>query len=168
DAHRALKATDRVASGLPPFGCVPVPHPSGNPGTHEKDPDVEAVLHDTPRKLLDGWTLTKITRCLPEHRAVNARDRRRARKGEKPKGAPWQTWVVRAWLQSPATQGYKVIGGVQRGKPALDSEGNQIRVAPPTFDDDTWEQIQEKLKERSTSGKKRVNSVNPLLGVGVC
>ena len=168
DAHRALKATDRLASGIPPFGFVPVPHPSGNGVTYEKDPDMQAVLHDMASKLLEGWSLTKITRYLSENGVLNARDRGRIRKGEKPKGAPWQTWLVRACLQSPATQGYKVIGGVQRGKPALDSEGNQIRVSPPTFDDDTWEQIQEKLKERSTSGKKRVNSVNPLLGVGVC
>src|SRR5690606_38939810 len=46
DAHRALKATDRLASGIPPFGFVPVPHPSGNGVTYEKDPDMQAVLHD--------------------------------------------------------------------------------------------------------------------------
>src|SRR5690606_15417246 len=90
DAHRALQATDRLASGIPPFGFVPVPHPSGNGVTYEKDPDMQAVLHDMASKLLEGWSLTKITRYLSENGVLNARDRGRIRKGEKPKGAPWQ------------------------------------------------------------------------------
>src|SRR5690606_5747695 len=168
DMHDSLKATDRLASGIPPFGFVPVPHPSGKGVTYQRDPEMRQVLHDMAGKLLEGWSLTGIARWLTKEGVLNARDRARIRKGQEPKHSAWETWLVKSCLESPATQGWKLTGGVQKGTPVLDDQGNRIRVADPTFDDATWEQIQEKLKERSDSGKRRTLSPNPLLGIGVC
>lgn len=168
DAHKALRQTDRLASGVPPFGFAPVPHPSGRGVTWVKDSDMQRVLHDMAGWLLDGWSLSRIAQKLRDDGVLTAKDRGRVRSGKAPKRDAWQTWLVKAYLTSPATQGYKMIGSAVKGSPALDKDGNMIRVTDPTFDDSTWEQIQEKIAERAASGKRRVHSSNPMLGVGVC
>lgn len=168
DAHRALQKTDRLPSGVPPFGFVSVPHPDGRGFTYAKDPDMQSVIHDLASKLLDGWSLTALAHYLTENRILNNRDRSRIRNKKEPQYAAWQVKQVKSILSSPATQGIKMSGSAYSGKPILTSEGELIRVAPPTFDDETWELIQQKIGERSESGRRRVHSSNPMVGVGVC
>lgn len=168
DAHRALRTTDRLPSGVPPFGFVPVPHPSGRGIGYAPDPDMQEQLRRMASWFLSGWSYSRISVRLTEDGVLMAKDRSRARTGKEPLRSPWSDRAVKACLTSPATQGWKMHGGNSEGRPVLDESGAMVRVAPPTFDDETWELIQARAAERLMSGNRRTHSPNPLLGIGRC
>lgn len=172
DAHAKLKTMNRWASGVPPLGFKAVPHPSGKGVGLDTDPDGKALLHEMASRLLSGWSYTRIAAWLNETGALTAMDRARVAKGEEPHKAPWNIGNVRRILTSPATQGFKVTRNKSKtydvGTVVLDKNGEAIRMAPPTFDDETWEQIQQANKQRSANGKRRTHSPNPMLGIGFC
>lgn len=143
DSHRVLRKTTRWASGAPPFGYRIVDHPSGKGKGLEQDPKAQKTLHDMADWLISGESFTEIASRL---------------------GKPWTTTNVIEALTSLRTQGYKVRA---RSKPVLDDNGELIRMAPPTFDEDTWAQIQDAAAKRRIT-RTRTNSVNPMLGVGFC
>lgn len=142
DSHRMLRRTTRWASGGPPFGYRTVPHPSGKGKGLEQDPDKQETLHSMADWLLAGESFTGIAIKL---------------------GGNWTTQQAIQALTSLRTQGYKVSKGV----PVLDDEGDLISLAPPSFDDSTWAQIQTVAQERKLT-RSRTRSPNPMLGVGVC
>lgn len=170
DAHAKLRQTDRWASGVPPLGYLPVPHPSGKGVGLAIDSEAKELLHAMAQKLVNGWSFTRIAQWCNDNGALTAMDRARVRSGQEPARAPWTVNNVIRVLTSPATQGFKVHarGTGKRVDPVLDSQGNLIRMAEPLFDDETWELMQEAAAERQQSGKRRVHSANPMLGVGRC
>lgn len=157
DAHRALRQTDRWAAGKPPFGFRVVDHPSGKGKALAQDPEQKKILHEAAEKLLSGWSFTAITVWMSERT-----------------GREWNTTNVINCLTNLKTQGIKMRtvrdpdGKNRRSEPVLDAEGNWIELAPPIFDWDTWEQIQQAAAARRAAGRRRSRTKNPMLGVGQC
>ena len=157
-AHGELKTRDRWASGVPPLGYQTVPHPSGSGKTLAPDPEGRAILHDMASRLLAGDSFTAIAHHL---NVTGARTNMARASG---RDAKWTVDNVIRALTTVRTQGIKMSGD----QPVLDSEGEFIRLAEPTFDDATWTRIQAVAAERSANGKRRAVSDNPILGVGYC
>jgi hypothetical protein len=116
------------------------------------------------KKLLAGWSFVRIAEWLNDTGALTQRDRARIAKGEEPKPRPWVVSVVIEALTSPRTQGIKAHKGVV----VLDGDGEPVRLAPATFDPDTWQQIQHAVAIRRMSQRTPTGSLNPMLGVGIC
>lgn len=158
DSHRELKTRDRWASGVPPLGFQTVDHPSGKGKTLATDPEGKAILHDMANRLLAGESYTSIANHL---NVTGARTNMSRASGRE---ARWTVDNVIRALTTLRTQGIKMSGD----QPVLDADGEYIRMAEPTFDDDMWTQIQSKAAERAVNGKRRAVSDNPILGVGFC
>jgi site-specific DNA recombinase len=149
DGHRVLRQTSRWASGTPPYGFLVVDHPSGKGKGLTTDPEAKAVLHQMAAKLLDGWSFIRITAWANEHH---------------PRKRPWNVSSVIDALTSPRTQGLKL----HKGSTVLDGDGEPIRLGPPTFDPDTWRQIQDAAGLRQLNQRTPTQSTNTMLGVGFC
>jgi site-specific DNA recombinase len=159
DGHRVLRQTDRWASGVPPLGFKVVDHPSGKGKGLATDTDGRELLHAMAGKLLDGWSFIRVAAWLNESGARTNKDRAR--------GVPTSSWTVTTVidaLTSPRTQGLKL----HRRETVLDGDGQPIVMAPPTFDPDHWQQIQDAAALRKQNQRSPTGSVNPMLGVGVC
>jgi DNA invertase Pin-like site-specific DNA recombinase len=163
DRETGLRQTTRWPSGMPPLGFKVVDHPSGKGKGLGRDPEGYELLHEMARKLLDGWSFVRIADWLNQTGAQSNRSRARAAKG-KESSAKWTTANVILALTSPRTQGLKM----HRGVTVLDGDGEPIRLAPATFDDDTWKQIQTVAALRRQNQRTPTRNVNPLLGVGYC
>ncbi|MBX7435532.1 recombinase family protein [Mycobacterium sp. Y57] len=187
DSHRALRQMDRWASGVPPLGFKVVPHPSGKGKGLTTDEVGKALLRSMSRRLLDGWSFIRIAawlneayadpRCGRKHvegcecrdgAALTNMDRARVAKGKPAKARPWTVNVVIDGLTSPRTQGLKMTGRGKAATVVLDAEGEPIRLGPPTFDADTWTQIQQAAQLRKIGQRTPSKTVNPVLGVAVC
>jgi site-specific DNA recombinase len=164
DGHRVLRQTDRWASGVPPLGFKVVDHPSGKGKGLETDPEGKELLYGMATRLLDGWSFIRIAAWLNESGALTNMDRARVAKGEEPKRRPWTVSTVIDALTSPRTQGIKM----HLKTTVLDGDGEPIRLAPPTFDADTWKQIQDAAALRQLNQRTPTKSTNPMLGVGEC
>jgi DNA invertase Pin-like site-specific DNA recombinase len=149
DGHRVLRQTDRWASGTPPYGFRIVDHPSGKGRALATDSEAKEVLHEMARKLLDGWSFIRITEWVNEN---HPRDRN------------WYVSSVIETLTSPRTQGLKM----HNRQVLLDGSGEPIRLAPPTFDPDTWRRVQDAAQKRQLNQRTPTGSTNPMLGVGTC
>jgi site-specific DNA recombinase len=57
---------------------------------------------------------------------------------------------------------------MSKGQVVLDHRGQPIQLAPPTFDADTWTQIQEAAAKRRLNQRTPTTATNPLLGIGFC
>lgn len=164
DGHRVLRQTDRWASGVPPLGFKVVDHPSGKGKGLATDAEGKDLLYGMAGKLLEGWSFVRIAAWLNESGALTNMDRARVSKGQEPQGKPRTVSTVIDALTSPRTQGLKL----HKGQTVLDGDGEPIRLAPPTFDPDTWRQIQDAAKLRQLSQRTPTASVNPMLGIGIC
>jgi site-specific DNA recombinase len=167
-----LRDTDRWGYGLAPFGFKIVEHPSGRGKALGHDPEAQRVLHDIADRLLAGGSLTGIAADFNKSGVLSPRDWYRATSGKAIKGTRWTVDNIKLILSNPTTQGIKTAGTgrVKRtvGRPVLDSEGEHVRVGPPSFDPETWQRIQSELAQRSQNPRQRRHSVNPLLGVAKC
>lgn len=187
DAHRAIRQMDRWASGVPPLGFKVVDHPSGKGKGLDTDETGKALLHSMARRLLDGWSFIRIAawlnepyadpRCDRKHlqdcecrdgSALTNMDRARIARGQQPKARPWSVNSVIDGLTSPRTQGLKMTGRGKAAMTVLDGEGEPIRLGPPTFDADTWKQLQEAATLRKIGQRTPSKTANPVLGVAVC
>ncbi|UZG56247.1 recombinase family protein [Rhodococcus opacus] len=164
DGHRVLRQTDRWASGIPPLGYRVVDHPSGKGKGLETDPEGKDLLYQMAGHLLSGWSFTRIAEWLNHTKARTNMDRAKIANGKSPKARPWTTDTVIGALTSPKTQGVKM----HKGEPVLTGDGAMIQLAPPTFDIDTWTQIQAAAQERRLAGRRRSHTSNPMLGIGYC
>jgi site-specific DNA recombinase len=164
DGHRVLRQTDRWASGVPPLGFKVVDHPSGKGKGLDTDQKGKKLLDGMATRLLDGWSFVRIAAWLNETGALTNMDRARVSKCEEPKRRPWTVSTVTEALTSPRTQGLKM----HKRTTVLDGNGEPIRMAPPTFDDDTWKQIQDAAALRQLNQRTPTQSTNPMLGVGEC
>jgi DNA invertase Pin-like site-specific DNA recombinase len=172
DAQSKLRTMDRWITGIPTLGFKTVPHPSGSGFGLAHDPEGQQLLHEMAGKLIDGWSLTSVAQWCNETGQLSSRDLARKAKDREAQGGPWMAGSVRRIFSNPATQGWKTEHDPKKQyrprKLILDAEGQPIRMAPPSFDDATWEQIQAAVAARTASGKRRTHSPNPMLGVGVC
>jgi site-specific DNA recombinase len=168
DSHRVLRGMDRWASGTPPLGFRVVDHPNGKGKGLATDAEGKKLLQKMAKHLLDGWSFTRITTWLNDSGALTNMDRARVGKGLAPKHKPWTVSVVIDALTSPRTQGLKMTGKGKDYKTVLDAQGEPIRMAPPTFDNDTWKQIQEAVQLRQINRRSPSLTKNPMLGVGFC
>ncbi len=187
DSHRALRQMDRWASGVPPLGFKVIDHRSGKGKGLDTDETGKALLHSMSRRLLDGWSFIRIAawlneayadpRCGRKHlegcecrdgAALTNMDRARVAAGKPAKARPWTVNVVIDGLTSPRTQGLKMTGRGKQARTVLDSEGEPIRLGPPTFDADTWTQIQKAAQLRKLGQRTPSKTANPVLGVAVC
>lgn len=164
DGHRVLRTTDRWASGVPPLGYRVVDHPSGKGKGLDIDPEGNQLLRHMAAMLLDGKSFIQITNWLNETGALTNMERSRIAKGKPPKGKPWTVGTIIEALTSPHTQGFKM----HKDEVVLDHQGQPIRLAEPTFDSDTWKQIQEAATKRRINRRTPATTTNPLLGVGYC
>jgi DNA invertase Pin-like site-specific DNA recombinase len=164
DSHRKLRQMDRWASGVPPLGFRVVEHPSGKGKGLDTDPEGKELLHAMAEKLLAGWSFVRIAAWLDETGALTNRDRALIANGKEPRRKPWTVSTVADALTSPRTQGLKTY----KGEAVLDGDGETIQMAPPTFDPDTWKQIQEAAQRRRLGRRTPTGSANPMLGIGVC
>lgn len=164
DGHRIIRSTDRWASGVPPLGFKIVDHPSGKGRGLATDSEGRDLLYQMAGKLLDGWSFSRIAEWLNDTGARTNRDRALIDKGQMPRSKPWTTQTVQNILSSPRTQGLRMHNKVTM----LDAAGQPIRMAPPTFDDNTWKQIQDAIALRKTNPRSPTVVKNPMLGVGVC
>ena len=158
DSHRKIRPTTRWAAGVPPLGFRVVDHPSGKGKGLDTDPDGHKLLHAMADKLLDGWSFVRITAWLNQTGAQTNKARARG------KASTWTMATVIDALTSPRTQGLKL----HKGETVLDAAGEPIRLAPATFDDDTWKQIQNAAALRKQNQRTPTESTNPILGVGFC
>lgn len=187
DGHRVLRQTDRWASGVPPLGFKVVDHPSGKGKGLDTDETGKALLQSMARRLLDGWSFIRIAawlnepyadpRCGTKHvqgcecregAALTNMDRARVGSGKAPKARPWTVNTVIDGLTSPRTQGLKMTGRGKRAMVVLDAVGEPVRLGPPTFDADTWKQMQEAAQLRRIGRRTPTKTANPVLGVAVC
>ncbi|AFR50016.1 recombinase family protein [Gordonia sp. KTR9] len=187
DSHRALRQMDRWASGVPPLGFKVIDHPSGKGRGLDTDETGKALLRSMASRLLDGWSFIRIAawlnapyadpRCDPDHipscecrdsAALTNMDRTRIAKGKPAKSRPWTVNTVIDGLTSPRTQGFKMTGRGKQAMVVLDAEGEPIRLAPPTFDADTWKQVQDAAQLRRNNRRTPSGSTNPMLGIGYC
>ncbi|GAB2683970.1 recombinase family protein [Nocardia thraciensis] len=175
DAHSVLRYTDRWASGVAPLGFKTVDHPSGKGKALETDTEGKAILHKMAGKLLEGWSFSAIAIWLNESGICTSAQRERVRKhaelkveGKKVRGnaeMPWTVFTVKGALTGMNTQGYKVKTD---GTPQLMPDGSLVRVGPPTFDDDTWSQIQAAAALRSREPRSKTKTKNKYLGIAYC
>lgn len=168
DSHRAIRQMDRWACGVPPLGFRTVDHPSGKGKGLDTDPVGKELLLKMAEKLLGGESFIGIAAWLNETDALTNMDRARIARGKEPRRRPWTVNVVIDALTSERTQGLKMTGSGKQAKTVLDGNGDPIRLAPPTFDPDTWKQIQEAAQLRRLHQRTPVKARNPMLGVGVC
>lgn len=168
DSHRVLRGTDRWASGVPPLGFKVVDHPSGRGKGLARDIEGYELLQEMAEKLLAGWSFIRIAAWLNEIGAVTNMDRARIAGGKEPKARPWTVNTIIDALTSPRTQGLKMTGKGRNAAVVLDGDGEPIRLAEPTFDQDTWKQVQEAAQKRQMNQRTPTRSVNPMLGVGFC
>jgi DNA invertase Pin-like site-specific DNA recombinase len=168
DSHRALRGMDRWASGVPPLGFKVVDHPSGKGKILDTDATGRELLHAMASRLLDGWSFIRIAAWLNESGALTNMDRARVASGKPPKARPWSVNVVIDALTSPRTQGLKMTGRGKHTMTVLDAQGEPIRLGPPTFDADTWTQLQAAAQLRKMGQRTPSKTSNPVLGVGVC
>ncbi|WP_435592024.1 recombinase family protein [Nocardia sp. bgisy118] len=183
DGHRIIRQTDRWAYGIPRFGFKTAPHPSGKGRCIVQDPAAQQVLHDQIKpRLFAGDSLTSIishlNKCPHELRneecpgpcqgsaVLTSLERSRVESGKpRLRREPWTHSALLGILTSHGTQGIKVASD---GNPVLTADGSMIQMADPSFTDDEWDRIQTEVVKRRQSGKRRVNSDNPILGVGFC
>jgi site-specific DNA recombinase len=168
DSHRKLRQMDRWASGVPPLGFRVVDHPSGKGKGLDTDPEGRQLLQQMAGKLLDGWSFIRIASWCNESGHLTNMDRSRVAKGLAAKARPWTVNTVIDALTSPRTQGLKMTGRGKHARVVLDGDGEPIRLGPPTFDADTWQQIQDAAQLRKLNQRTPTGSANPMLGVGVC
>ncbi|OBJ41315.1 integrase [Mycolicibacterium mucogenicum] len=168
DAHRVLRGMTRWPGGTAPLGYRVVDHPSGKGKGLEPDPEGKARLYEMAGLLLDGWSFTRIADYMNEKGYLTNKDRALVEQGKQPKGRGWSVTTVVGFLTSARTQGLKVTGSDYGGKMVLDDQGQPIRLAPPTFDDATWDQIQQAVALRKLNTRSRTWTQNPMLGVGYC
>ena len=168
DSHRVLKGMDRWASGVPPLGFKTVPHPSGKGRGLDTDPEGKELLQGMATRLMDGWSFIRIAAWLNESGALTNMDKARMAKGKEPYHNLWNVGTVIESLTSPRTQGLKMTKQGKRFTTVLDAQGEPIRMAPPTFDQDTWKQIQEAATKRRQNRRTPTGSKNQMLGVGFC
>lgn len=168
DSHRELRQMDRWASGVPPLGFKVANHPSGKGKGLATDDKGKDLLVGMAAKLLDGWSFIRIAAWLNETGALTNMDRARVAKGKEPKARPWTVSTVIDALTSPRTQGLKMTGRGKHAVTVLDAEGEPVRLAPATFDADTWKQLQEAAELRKIGQRTPTASINPMLGVGFC
>lgn len=159
---------DRWASGVPPLGFQVVDHSSGKGKGLATDPEGKKLLQQMAEKLLDGWSFIRIAAWCNETGVLTNMERARVAAGKPAKARPWTVNVVVDALTSPRTQGLKMTGRGKHAMTVLDSEGEPIRLAPPTFDADTWKRIQEAAQLRKIGQRTPSKTSNPVLGVGFC
>ena len=117
----------------------------------------------------DGAALTNMDRArVDSGKPLPASRRKEGKDGKRPERKPWSVSVVIDALTSPRTQGFKMTGRGKQAVTVLDSEGEPIRLAPPTFDADTWKQVQEAAALRKIGQRTPSKTSNPVLGVAVC
>lgn len=177
DRLDVLRMTNRVSHGVAPLGYQTVPHPSGKGKALARDPEGYKLLHEIKTKLVDeGQSLTAVVRWL------NAEGKQshfsRSRGGDK----KWSVSTLKRTLTSQRIQGYRVAAVFEPAptpanpdhkkrtgeKLVLDTQGQPIRMAEPTFSDEDWDKLQAALGNRTASGKARQVSPNPLSGVVYC
>jgi site-specific DNA recombinase len=163
DRLSVLRQTDRWSHGMPPLGFKVVDHPSGKGKGLDTDQEGKELLHQMAAKLLGGWSFRRIADWLNETGAQSNRSRARAAKG-KDSQAKWTVPNVQAALTLPRTQGLKM----HKGTTVLDAKGEPIRLAPATFDHDTWTQIQAVAELRKLNRRTPTKNANPMLGIGFC
>ena len=168
DSHRALRQMDRWASGVPPLGFKVVDHPSGKGKGLATESAGKDLLHEMASRLLDGWSFIRIAAWCNENGHLTNMDRARLAKGQPAKARPWTVNTVIDALTSPRTQGLKMTGRGNQARVVLDAEGEPIRLGPPTFDADTWKQVQEAAQLRKLRQRTPSKTTNPVLGVAVC
>ncbi|MGQ4596464.1 recombinase family protein [Nocardia sp. R6R-6] len=183
DGHRIIRQTDRWAYGIPRFGFKTAPHPSGKGRCIVQDPAAQHVLHEQIKpRVFAGDSLTSIVahlnKCPHELRneecpgpcqgsaVPTSLERSRVESGKpRLRREPWTHSALLGILTSHGTQGIKVASD---GYPVLTADGSMIQMVDPSFTAEEWERIQAEVAKRRLSGKKRVNSENPILGVGFC
>lgn len=179
DGHRVLRQTSRWASGVPPLGFRVADHPSGKGKGLATDTEGKDLLYGMAERLLAGWSFIRIAAWLNDSGAqtnmnramiavgkepLSKRDRERIANGQEPRRRPWTVSTVIEALTSPRTQGLKM----HKGETVLDGDGEPIAMGEPTFDPDTWQQIQQAAQLRQINQRTPTDSANPMLGVGFC
>lgn len=181
DAHRQLRFTERWPGGPAPTGFRTVPHPDGRGKILETDPEGKAVLEMMAEKLVEeGWSFLRIADWCNENGYPSSRSKAN---GSKPN---WGASTVKHVLTNLATQGLKTSApgktegcidcestkhGCRRHRervPILDASGKPVRLAPPTFSEARWEQIQAAVAERQRNTGKKTGSSNEVRDVGYC
>lgn len=173
DGQAVIKRTNRFKGGTPPEGYKTAPNPDGEGRVLVPDPTRQKMLWDVKERLLgeaesapaEGDSLAGITIWL-NGQGVETRKDYLLPKGKK-KGTQWNVIQVVRMLTSEATQGMKLTGK-NHDTYALDDNGDPIRMAESTFDDQTWKKIQIAVEKRRNGKANRVNQVNPLLNVTYC
>lgn len=147
-----LRDTDRWGYGMPPYGFLSAPHPSGKGKTLVHDIEAQKVIREAAKRFLAGKSLTRIAREFNDEGVLTNR------------GGRWVTSTVRRVLSHPGMQGLKTY----KGKVVLDANGEPVRVGPASFDTETWDRLQHELAQRGMEPRQRRHSTNPLLGVVKC
>ncbi|WED94034.1 recombinase family protein [Mycobacteroides chelonae] len=163
DMHRAIRPTTRWAAGLPPLGYRVVDHPSGRGKGLAIDPDAANLVREMADKLVDGWSFVRITEWLNESGKLTSQGRSRKARGLEPKGR-WTTTNVIEILTGYRTLGIKT----HKDQPVLDNNGEPIRLAPPLFTPERWDEVQRAAQLRKGKARTPSDTSNPMLEVGFC
>lgn len=164
DRVNFLRNTERWGYGLAPFGFQVVQNPNGPGKVLDFDAEAQKILSGIATRFLSGDSLTAISAALNSEGVPSPSDYSRIRAGKPPRGQKWRIKSVRDAMSNPTIQGIKTY----KRKVVLDADGEPVRVGPASFDDATWNRLQQELAQRALEPRKRRHSMNPLLGVAKC
>lgn len=156
-SYKKLVETGRWPGGRYPYGYRPVKLKGGG-FRLEHNPDTLPVMRRIVSEYLDG---KRIKTIATELTAEGVPSPAQSAKGEE--GGRWNANSVRNMLSSKSLLGW----ATHNGQVLLDEEGKPVVKAPPIIDMETYQRVQEKLKEYADH-KTVPDRTSPLLGVLKC
>lgn len=156
------RTTERWVIGKPVYGYTTEENPGGRRLTIH--PFRRRVLRWIYDMLMRGRTMHKITKILNRAGIPS------------PGGGKWWAKNLTSILKNPALKGLRVIrppGAKSKdvSRIVYDSNGQPIRLAPPIFTDEEFDQIQGRLKQNGKYGRRKGSTGKKLsrfLGVVLC
>jgi DNA invertase Pin-like site-specific DNA recombinase len=157
------RTTDRWVIGKPVYGYATVESADGR----------KLVLDEFKTRIL-RWVLAMLRRGRSMYRITQIINRAGV---PSPNGGIWYARTMVSILKNPALKGVRVIRPPKStskdiSRIVYDADGKPIRVAPPIFSDEEFNEIQDLLKNNSKYGsrerRKRLSSFLGVVKCGVC
>lgn len=164
-AHEALRTQTRWTGGIAPDGYLIVEHSEGRGKGLATDYERKKILNAMADLIIDGESFNGVADWLNAKEIPTNQDHQRPENERK--GTAWSATEVINVLTTPATQGWKTTGAHKHAKVMLDDEGEPIRLAPPTFEEPRWNELQEAIQARKRA-PYRTRKASPLSGVVYC
>ncbi|MGW5115003.1 recombinase family protein [Streptomyces noursei] len=155
------RTVDRWLIGKPVYGY-----------TTEEGPDGRKLVVHPFRKRVLRWIYSMLMRGRSMYKITQIVNRAGV---PAPSGGRWYARNLTSILTNPALRGLRVIRPPKAqskdiSRIVYDSDGQPIRLAPPIFTDDEFDQLQDRLKRNTKHGRKdgKGKKLSLFLGVILC